>query len=344
VRRGFTGELFYLLSKASGLNLVFSIVTFQVLMYWIYLKNARRLSINGSFSALKTALILSPAFVLFPVFDPYGAFRKEIVLFALYSVLCTHLVVTNRIHKSLPFLIGISAICMILSHEMLAIYLPYLICPIIYYEKGLGVMAKRTAVALVPAIAITFLLVTYNQPDGQAIGKICASLQDSAPRDCENSQIPGAITFLSQNVADAHEFVRDSANRTSIVLYLVSATLAFLPLIFMAFGQKHLRLNENGAGFWLTLCVGISVFASIPVFWVAADYGRLINIHVFCLSMLILMADQITGESITNPSLNQKLSWALAVAFICGWRLVHWNATLGSTFPLVKFFYYLLFD
>ena len=91
VRRGLPGEIFLQISQTLGINIVALVVIFQILIYSVFLIKAYKLSINSVASVLTTTLILSPAFILFPILDPQGSFRKEILLFALLSVLCCHL-------------------------------------------------------------------------------------------------------------------------------------------------------------------------------------------------------------------------------------------------------------
>jgi hypothetical protein len=344
VRRGLAGELFFRLAQFSNTSPVLLIVGFQLLMYLVFLTNACRLSMNSSFSALNAAVIFSPAFILFPVLDPLGAFRKEIAIFALYAAVCWRLASSKNIPARLPIFIGAVSILAVLSHEMLAAFLPYFICPFILYEEGLKTKARQVALAILPAIATTVLLIAFNKPDAQVVDAICNSLQVYAPADCVSpGDTVGAISFLGQNVAAAHEFVLRSVSASSLAAYLLSALLSFLPLALIIRSKRTTVVQSDEARRWLTLCILAAMFGSLPLLWIAADYGRIISIHTTFLSLLALMMTQDRNNAALRLGFNQTIAWALSLAFITGWRLYHWKAYLGNAFPILKIMYKIIF-
>jgi hypothetical protein len=337
VRRGLAGEVFFRVAQFTGADPVLLIVGFQILMYSILLVNTYRLAVHSSLSPVTTAIIFSPAFVVFTALDPQGGFRKEIIFLAIYSALASHLVFSKKIHGYLPLLLGIASILLIPSHEMLAVYLPYLICPIILYEKGLGVMAKKTALAILPSLLVAVLLAIFSKPGADTVAMICNSLA-TAPRDCSNPEVQGAISFLKQDLVTAHQFVLNSINREAIIIYVITATLSFLPMALAFFDRQNASLQHKQTRFWLAVCILPAILGSLPLLWIAADYGRLIHIHISCLSLLALTARQDESVATMRRDFKQAIAWAIVIAYVSSWRLIHWNPDYGFAFPLAKLF------
>lgn len=344
VRRGFAGELFFRLAQIANLSPVLLVVAFQVLMYLVFLINACRLAVHSSFSALNAAIIFSPAFILFPALDPLGAFRKEIIIFALYSMVCWRLASSKTVSGRMLALIGAASVLIVLSHEMLVIFLPYLIYPFILYEGGVGTKTKQVALALLPAFTAAIFLIAFNKPDAQVVDAVCRSLQAYAPEDCISAgETMGAISFLQQDVAAAHEFVLNSTSTDAVVAQFLVAILSFLPVsLTLLIKRRAVDPNKN-AQFWLTIGIFAAILGSLPLLWVMADYGRIIYLHTVFLSMLALMMTQDRGNTALQLDRNQVIAWVAAFAFVINWRLYHWKTSLGYSFPLLKIMYEILF-
>lgn len=349
VRRGLIGEVFFRISQLSGLeNIVALVVGFQVLVYLVFFINTCRLAMHGFFSATTAAILFSPAFVLFPILDKDGAFRKEILLFAVLSGLCCHLAFSKRsVSRNLPLLIGGICALIVLSHEMLVVYLPYVICAFIIFEKGFGIHAKKAVAAMVPAIMIAVSLSIFSQGETQAVSAICSSLGARAPQDCIDAELPGAISFLRKDVSDAHTYVLSAIGGKTLWLYGLTGTLSFAPLVLMVFSSQFAVVQKNTEmRRWLTLFIGSALLGSLPLLWVVADYGRLIYIHITCLSLLALMATQEQNSHDTPLYLNsrQLAAWTLVLLFMGSWRMMHWKASIHSTFRLVELMFDFLFN
>jgi hypothetical protein len=294
----------------------------------------RTLSVSSSFTPLNAAIICSPAFVLFPIHDPYGGFRKEILFFALLSFVCNRLSgLSLKVRKKLPALIGLVSLFLVLSHEMLLVCFPYLICAFVISDKAARIETKKTALFLIPS-AIMWILIIYLGPaDRQNVLGICNSLGIAVPEE-------GAIPSLAWNVMFAHLFVMKSNPGITLEIYAILGILSFAPLVLRILSDQFREyLINREVRLWLIICVGVSFIATIPLMWVVADYGRLIYIHVTCLSLLILMA---TPDK-TNQNLNLTLTgvgfWVLAFGFASSWRLIHWQANFQNVFifyPLIN--------
>jgi len=337
IRRGLLGEIFLRVSRILGINIVILVLIIQVFFYLVFLVYTCRLALKSTFSPLNAAIIFSPAFILFPVLDPQGGFRKEILLFTLLAIDCFYLGTTDKkIARGLPIIVGLAAVIIVLSHEIFAVYLPYVLCAFIIYDKGFGPASKKILLALLPAMAIAIFIVLFSKGDSQVINSICNSLKTSAPSDCFRT---GAIFWIGQSMSFAHKYVLERIQENTLLTYAILAFLAFLPFGILPFTGQFSRSFENkDLRFWLIICIAASIIGSLPLFWIGIDYGRFIFIHVTCLSLLALMLTRENTDLTPRPASVQFIAWALVLLFVTGWRLLHYDASFENSFPLVNFF------
>ena len=288
VRRGLTGELFFSLSKITGINQITIVILFQILLYGIFLFNVSWLATNSSFSVLNIALFLSPAFILFPILHPAGSFRKEILLFAFLSSVCSYLLIRTKTSKFFLIFLGIGSIFLVLSHEMLIVYLPYLVIATLLHEGGLGSKTKGVIIAIIPAMIIGFLISILASGNKQIVIDVCNSLGNIAPSKCVRA---GAIAFLGRKISYAHQLVLRATRGITRIVYLVLTVLSVSPIALILTFEKSKIVPNKEVLFWLSIIFLVPISGSFLLLWVVADYGRIIYINTVCLSLLILMAN-----------------------------------------------------
>jgi hypothetical protein len=339
VRRGLAGEMILKVSSSLGIRIEILSVIALMLLYLAFVTNVCRLSMCSSFTPINAMLVFSPAFMLFPILDPRGGFRKELLLFTLIAALCTRLANSHaKIPRYLPAYVGLVCAAFVLSHEMLIVFLPYLLCPLIIHERGFGIATRRAMLFMMPAAVIVVAVAVFGRGSQQTVSAICESLKTSAPADCLFPGIvPGAITFLARNLTDARAFVLESNSAPTLLLYGASAILSFTPLVLkIQTAEFRKSLGGTHGGFWLAVCIGSALAASAPLFWIVADYGRLIHIHVVCLTLLALMATQEHNNEPLHfrPSLPNIATFLVCLLFVGSWRLSHYDASVENTFVL----------
>jgi uncharacterized membrane protein len=286
-------------------------------------------------------LICSPAFVIFPVFDLLGGFRKEILLFAVLSVLSRSFADSGvRIPRFLPALIGIMAVILVLSHEMMIVFMPYVICVFLIHGKEWRVQVINSVFFMMPAAMIVVFLVSFHKVDKSVITDICRSLGESAPFDClSKGNAQGAISFLGMDTQSARYYVSSVNSASTLRVYVISAILAFTPIVLKLRSERFRNhLTDGKARIWLTIFIVFAFAGSIPLLWVAADYGRIIHIHATCLSLLMLMATQETENMPLRFDFNLLHIgyWSLCLLFVISWRLIHWKALPRGAFRLKR--------
>lgn len=335
VRRGLPGEIFLSLSRTLGIEVTLLVVIFQLLLYLIFFICTYRLVFFSSFSALNVALIYSPAFMLFTVNNSEGSFRKEVLFFAFFSCLCVYLAAKKgQIPASVFISISIFASMIVLSHEMLLFYLPYVFIAFFVFNGGFSKKWGGIIFALAPALLVGVLVVIFGRGNDLIVIEICDSLTSNAPENCTGS---GSIAFLSKNVNEAHEIVQSWNGSETRTVYLLSFFLSISPITLHFFSKPvKTYLKDNHNYYWLLIGLITTLICSVPLLWFVGDYGRIIYIHVSSLTLLALLINRKTSTTPQKVNLKWLVGWISSFIFIFSWRLIHWAALFDNAFPLFR--------
>jgi len=340
VRRGLLGETLLQLSRLLSINVVHLTIIAQIIVFTIFLYSTYFLIKESPLSPATVVLIFSPAFILFVVWSwLHVGVRKEVFLYITLVFICLCLQKSIPKGFSFPVLIGISAVALVLCHEMLVAYLPYLIMPVILYERGFGQITRRTLLALLPGILVALLLVTRPTISEATWNIICNSIQPIPPRDClSNGEYLGAITFLTKDTSFGIRFTRSFTTLETTTVYIVTGLLSFIPVVHTISFYKLWENLSKKAILLIGSCFSIIIILMIPLFIVAADYGRFISIHITCISIIILWFLR-RSPTITHIENDQTpIIWGGVVLFLTNWKLPMWLlfATFQNAFPLIS--------
>lgn len=345
VRRGLPGEV--LLELAHGLHLSPVLLgsllplLFYVLLYWVIWQLYRR----SSGDLWTFAALVSPATLAFPILDPTGAFRKELILLLALGVLLLWLARSSETRSSMasssmarssvaksavndgPLTLYLTLVgpLAILSHEGLLPYLVYLIGAL---WIALGDPRRVLKVAGLPLLATagTLLLVLRHRGNLMAEQKICSSLGTAPPIVCS-----GSIAYLANGTDVARaDVLRNIHAYHYLVYYPFLALLALVPLVAM--GRELARNRQQRPGVTIVVITTfVALLASLPLFLYAMDWGRWIYIHVVSIFLLLLFLDvraQATQEVAPAPApLRAPPRWAslgLLVYATC-WNIPHFG-------------------
>ena len=135
VRRGIIGEIIYLFSKITGNNIQISfylIISFIILFYYylnyLFIKNIKKNFINYF-------IIFSPLFYLFFVVISKVGITKEIIFYVFYLLYLLNLSKPSfKLKKNWSYIIFFPLL--LLNHEGIFFYLPYLILPLLFLVKN----------------------------------------------------------------------------------------------------------------------------------------------------------------------------------------------------------------
>lgn len=285
VRRGLPGEA--ILDVAHGLHLspvlLGSLVPliFYILLYLTVWQLYRRSSGNlWTFAAL-----VSPATLAFPILDPTGAFRKELILLLALAVLLLWL--ARGPVRDLPLIVYLTVVgaVAILSHEGLLPYLIYLLGALLVGLRDLRRVAK---IAIVPLLVtgVTLVAVFHHRGNLQDELTICRSLGAAPPQVCS-----GSIAYLANGTDVARSDVLRNMHAYHYLFYYPLLTLlALLPLGALAYRLSRDRRMLPDLRVIAATAV-LAFLASLPLFVYAMDWGRWIYIHIMSVFLLLLFTD-----------------------------------------------------
>lgn len=280
VRRGLLGELFFHLACFTHINPGLYVVIFQIFFYFVFFLFAYLLIRKQCFLIPYAFLIFSPFIFTFQIIDLQGGYRKEIIYFALLAFIAwSESTMKKRSFEKLFYMILLFYPLIILSHEMLLIFLPYLL---VFYVLRTSLNTKNIVflgLLLVPSI-ISFLVSVYYSGTEAHVSKIFNSIAN------ENYTLTGgAIYSLSGNIHTGFASVLNRLNNQHYIGYIFITLIActyYIPLL----GKLNIIVKKSKLSFALMLS---SIFGSIGLFLVAVDWGRFIYIHFVSIFFILLI-------------------------------------------------------
>ena len=311
VRRGLFGELAIRLSDAlpfvrpdwvAGICQIFLYMIFLVFSYLNLLRQP----------CLKPywILIFSPFLFCFQIITIGGGGRKEIIFFALLSVLVwvANTASFRRFRKVFGIMLLFYPLA-VLTHEMLILFLPYLF--IVYFirdpfrKKNLRWQIPLLSLSLVALFASLLFPGTDGTATGISQSLLCRGVVVGA--DAVNwlrSDIQQSVMAVRYGITNGH-FI----SIYTIVLILVG--LGFLPLL-----PKIRALFENRAALFLFLfsCAGSCLLAVVAI-----DWGRWIYIHATALFLVLLV--QRTEETPPLRGLGWPVLLLLSGVYFSVWNI-----------------------
>ena len=289
IRRGLLGQALLLLQRATGLPLVSLTGGLQMLLYAAFSASLLPLLRGLRWSLPLLALLLSPATLAFTVLDPPTSARKEVLLFLALSLL-VYTVRFRRPRKwQLALTISIVAPLLVLTHEALAVFLPYLLLPLLLSTSDFREAARLALLPLLlTALALAFIVM---HPGGsREAAAVCESVGghlDQRPGGLCN----GAIAYLPLTPAEARaETLRAIRVYHYPSRYSLPILLSALPIGLLLARRLRAEGWERATSLLLVL-IGVSLLASLPLFVVARDWGRWVEIHATCLLLLFLLLE-----------------------------------------------------
>jgi hypothetical protein len=314
IRRGFLGECVYQLSIYSKWSAGLIVFYLQLIFYFsffifTYLSILKQKQLYSHW-----LLIFSPFIFYFQVLDPQGGFRKEIIIFSIlaFTVWAANKFNPKRFEVIIYFILLFYPL-VILSHEMLAICLPYIL--IIYFLK-VPLTKKRLLylIALSSISILTFLACINDHGSSSNIISIMKSLDIVGYEIYDDG---GAIHWLDRSTAytfnDVKYHIENSSFLTIYFFCSLLSLLAFIPLF-----QKIRQFLKNKIVLVLLVIVFVGLIALCAV---AFDWGRYIYIQLVSLFLITLVIDKNIKE--TKYSGNLVFLFVLSIIYFSIWHIPH---------------------
>ncbi|PVV24479.1 MAG: hypothetical protein B6D78_01425 [gamma proteobacterium symbiont of Ctena orbiculata] len=290
VRRGLLGEVYFGLWNITGIKPGSFVFITQVLCYFIfYLFTGLLLRRQNNLLAY-IVLIISPFIFTYHLHDIQGGFRKEILYLALFSSYVWLMLTTKPgTQKIASILVLLIYPVLVLSHEMLAVFLPYFLMLYFYKSEYFEKKDLFYVSIYVGLSVIAFLLALIYTGSEQHVSEICNSLKEHAAVNCESL---GAIAALSESTGYGRDIVQSNIARNDYIWkYLICSLLALIAYIPIA--NRFSIISSSAAVKMLFLS---TVIGTIPLFFVAVDWGRFIYIHLVSL-MIVSMASPLAADA-----------------------------------------------
>ena len=316
IRRGLVGAVVLLLGHVSGIPLAWIAFGIQVVVYLIFLWCVYRLTEGLRWGWMVAAAVL----------DPPNGFKKEILLFAaLAAVIC--LLLFDRLRDwQMAVLLSALGIILVLSHEPLLFYLPYIFAAVAVHS---GSTKRAVKVALWPAIlcSIAAVSVLLHPGDRAMAEKICSSVGGVlGTMEVHDANVcGGALLWLEQPLAEAHRYVMAAVRLHHLfALYGLLAVPTLLPAI-AALVMLYRRDAARREVKIIAVCSAIAFVSSLAVFYSGRDWGRWLQMHAVCLMLLVLMVSR--GErrgaqpKICLRGARRWAAWAALAIYSTCWTL-----------------------
>ncbi len=288
------------LSVLWGFQTLLYVAMFGIVAKWILqLPDSRRL----------IPLFLSPAFLLFSVYDFQGSHRKEIIGLAGFFILVDgarrSAIGTKTLLVSL-LLFGIGS----LSHEINALMAPAYAVVILmsFRDSKISPPAAYVSILSIVAFFAASLGLSLTRPGTTAqANAICLDL---IARGYDASVCGGAISYIGLSSADA---VRSVAEMFPNQLwYGLAGILALIPLALYSWARvEAFTLVSVSSPFFLLYFLGM-------------DWGRWIMAQVAIATALLVLLSERRNQRI------RVLPLPIVLLFVFAWRLPHYG--IDSTF------------
>ncbi|MFU8972047.1 hypothetical protein ACM642_12360 [Chryseobacterium sp. CY353] len=313
-RRGLSGSFFFLLQDLSGIKLNFLVYFFQFIIissfFYFYFKLIQYKEATFIYLSL---LLSSIGFVgLFNCVDYVG--KKEFIVFFLFAYFIYHLN-QNSLSKLIENSVCVGLFIAMFFHEITLFFIPYFL--IALYLKTEKVELKRYSkyiiVVFVPAILIFLLGNDINE--GQ-------SLQILKERGVVLTK---GIFFWN---IDERKYI--IAHFNDYRLYIISLFISVLHIGFYLKYQTHRKVTS--------ILLFSAFLFSLPLFYLAIDWGRWMYIHMMFLIVLFAMQLKDSTQSTSSEVLKLNLKFYVTLLIII-LSLTYRVEMSGRGFTFEGFFY-----
>ena len=298
INRGLIGTLFISITKNP--DLLLDIISVSLIcLYLLIFYFLNKIFHQNKQNIISIILIFSPAIFLFPIYDSQGAFRKEIV--GLLSLLIFAVYVKNKNIKFLYFSAAIYTVG-IFSHTVNLFFLTTIL---ILFYKHIPSKIKQAFIFIVPTLSyfLIYLLFSPSEAESYVIrDKMCDYLREL---DLFNLCGHGSFDYVVWDINAAYLITQNiviNERRPEYYFYIFLFFIALIPFLF----YKSVFREKTSY-----LFVGISF---IPLFLLAFDWGRWINIMLTCYLVIYLLSNK--------EEINKRLSLFL-IPFPLLFRIEH---------------------
>lgn len=296
VRRGLPGQIFLTVAHLIHVPVPWVALGSAMLLYVVFLAGVYVLARPLRVNALWCALLFSPAALPFVVLNGlHDGYRKETLLFA--ALVVTIILLQRGISDAILrvyLLVAFAAI--ILSHEAMAICLPYFFAAVMLERRSLARSVRVTAPAFLLAAALV-VLVGRHAGTMEAAQAICSSVGGQWPNlppgtfpgmDWSHYGLcSGSVAWLSVSLNGFHQQMAGARSHL-LRSFSLQAVLTALPLAF-ALWQMYRKDRLNREVRVMAVTASVCFLGSLALFYSTLDWGRWLHMQYVSLLLILLM-------------------------------------------------------
>lgn len=319
-RRGLLGSLFIFLNELTRIKLEFLVFAFVSIVYAVFFTLLIQLFIQKKNTLLTIGIILLPAGMGMVLKDPTIIAKKEIIIFLLYLIYFLRLEAQKAVKN---VVVSFFIIIAILNHEAAFFYIPFVSFTYFIKDKASSFTKIKNIILYQLAPATVTMLMLYKF--GYSI---------STPNSIHFLQEHGLTLVLkgiygydpNYNVLNFYK-----AHSYGYFTYLIS--------LFFASFTFYIYCRSNQISISKKFLFIQAIFL-IPLFYVAYDWGRWINIFFTLLTIFI------AGEQQLISTLRKDITAIALILFNSLWKMLLFTAGF-LTFPaidaIIKKLYYFIY-
>ena len=294
VRRGYFGSALIYFSDFLGANPLLILVMFQIALVWALFFHFRQ-----AVDAVKTPIVgyllaVSPG--MFPVFwlvDAEAAARKEVIAFAGLALFAAGILNARR---SLLALGAVLLAGSFWAHEATIFLMPAFLA-IAAISLHITALRRWLAVASV-TVSVSACLAFFHALAHSHIPDVAGICEPLLERGLDKQICSGAIDWLRRDLSYAWECTADKVTFREIAEFFLAYLFALTPLAFVIS-----RLDRRKS------YIAFAILSAVPfvlLCFIAIDWGRWVSMHVFSLSIFLVVAIGGGREKIRHPIRVQK--------------------------------------
>jgi hypothetical protein len=310
VRRGLLGEVAYNLDWLIPAPFF---ITAIVLVAYLFVAGWFSLAVARGPSLGVVMLLLSPATILFPIYNP-GAFgRKDIFIVA---ALLASIEAAKRFPKyALAWAVGIY-VGVGLIIDTAWFYFPIAVAAVTMVSQQDDSPAEQVRRDLIAfGIWLIALWLTYGWAGAsdETSQAIASSWRAAYP---EAFKFPGALYFLNSSAETTVKLVgRHQSSAVTALGYGLCFAFATLPLVLIRIERFWRTFSRP-----VTITIAFGVVAMLIPFAVALDWGRLIHLLVMNLFALVFVASSPKREPSKAPPFS-AIGLIILLLYLTTWQM-----------------------
>jgi hypothetical protein len=344
VRRGLSGELIFFITNLFNWNTLHFLFYFLSFLQVLLFLGIFILIFNKKITFWFFLIFATPSFLSFYFFDPAIIARKEILIYLSYFAWMVTLLKKRQITFRTSLSFSILGAFITLLHEIFVFYsIAFYLFSIIYYEQKLFTFNFSIFIPLSSVVTLIFLMLA---PTAFNAVEICQRITEAGidPKVC----LGGVLSWPANGVIEGFILNLSIYNIwTPFGLILI----LMLPLSSISlFCASNKLLNRSAKK--LFFCLILQLIFMSPLFLVATDWGRWVNIQsiLLGLSMVFFLESNKSFEiKDLKYSTTAKL-WGYGVPiilliFMSSWNLKHccrdgnflfeFNGLVGSFYSII---------